>query len=91
MAGRDWAAEISAAIAVATTGVGGVELGAGDAGRGFVVCSPVTGPAWVGDTSCDGATGFGVRTLPRLLFDVGRGGQHQVLPGHADALEQPAS
>lgn len=81
MAGGDWAAEIPAAIAVATTGVGGVELGAGDAGR----------RAWVGDTSCDGATGFGVRTLLRLLFDVGRGGQHQVLPGHADALEQPAS
>ncbi|HVV22621.1 MAG TPA: peptidase M17 [Pseudonocardiaceae bacterium] len=49
----------------------------------------MAGPAWQGDTSGAGATGFGVRTLLRLLVDGGR--DHQVLPGHADALEQPRS
>lgn len=30
----------------------------------------MTGPAWAGDASMDGATGFGARTLLQLLFDL---------------------
>jgi leucyl aminopeptidase len=46
----------------------------------------IAGPAWSGDASGDGATGFGVRTLLRLVCG---GREHEILPGHADALEQP--
>ena len=39
----------------------------------------MTGPAWSGDASTDGGTGFGARTLLRLLSTFGR----------ADAAHRP--